>query len=71
MAAAATSKLDNLNGKLAHAFGTAVGAVSVAFGEPAAFVAQSAESVYLSACHKAQSLWRDIKIAAPMLPPLV
>lgn len=49
---AAPSKLEQLNSKLAHAFGTAVGSVGMLVGENAAFTAQCAEVSYLKACDK-------------------
>lgn len=51
MAKASTS-FEQLNSKLAHAFGTAVGSVGILVGENGAFVAQCAEATYLKACDK-------------------
>lgn len=53
---AAPSKLEQLNSKLAHAFGTAVGSVGMLVGENAAFTAQCAEVTYLKACDKLASV---------------
>ena len=62
--ATASSKLEQLNSKLASAFGIAAGSVGMLVGEPAGFVALCAQSVYLDVSDKVENAYDTVRAMA-------